>query len=979
MNHPTLRSFCLSIISLLISSSIFGQALQVNTTLPGFITAEDILTQVFVNQGIDIVSVTYEGDEIAVGEFTNGLAHVGIDEGIVLSTGVASTQNVNGPLGADGVGSGFASADNDSNFLSPNLSNIAVTSTINDVGRFVIEFAASSDSVRFQYVFASEEYPEYACTNFNDVMGIFISGPGINGAFENNGINIALVPDTDVPVSINNIHPENGPACPPAFEAFYNDNNGTTNQPVYDGFLDVFYSVAQVIPGEIYTLEIAIADGGDNVFDSAFFLAAESFGSDSLVVNTTVDVVSSIAETGGMVEIPFNFSGTKAPLFPITYEMTGTAVYGVDYQSSMPATGVINSADELLNFAITPMDDGSAEAYEYLKIRFDAPAVAFDEYVVYFLDEVSCDLPAAMTLCEAAPIELSVTSAEQDSIFYFENTDDLPITGVNEPVFSDIAVTNVPFEKLYTLDIIESICINVEHKFLADLDIYLRAPDGSYLELTTDNGSDCDNYENTCFNPRIVEVIPSLVGYDCAANEVANYTGTFNAEGNWRRLLDTPINGTWSLVCIDDVQGFSGTLLDWSISFKTEALQNFPVLWSNGATSSSISVLPTETTTYQVSAGPNCNAEVTVEVLADFSINNFEICENESIEIDGITLDIDNPSVDFIYQNQAGCDSVIAYNLSFSPVYSTLIEATILEGETYELGGVVFNETGIYETTYLTQNGCDSLVVLDLSVMVPPFVLLEDDEVTSSSCDLFEYCLPLSAMMLNNLSAIELNGEIYTDLIQDCPDDSGSVLLPLGVNELILTDENGYADTTQITVIPAAQTLEEVHLAGVFEIIYDLNTPICGNEIISVNNLCPDLAQESTLTVSSDLTTLVFTGQDEPMEPLDSFCLEICDDLGYCFYQTFTVSITAVGTQEIISNQLFEVYPSPTNEFFKVKSTTNSTINTLHLFAVNGQKINTWIAPTINQSFDIERLNAGVYYLKIETMEGVVIKKVVKQ
>ena len=90
-------------------------------------------------------------------------------------------------------------------------------------------------------------------------------------AGENGAQNIALIPNTVFPVSINNVHPQNGPACPPAFEEFYNDNNGTLNQPVYDGFLDVFTASIDVAACEEYTLKVAISDVGDDIFDSAIF------------------------------------------------------------------------------------------------------------------------------------------------------------------------------------------------------------------------------------------------------------------------------------------------------------------------------------------------------------------------------------------------------------------------------------------------------------------------------------------------------------------------------------------------------------------------------------------------------------------------------------------------------------------------------------------------------------------------------------
>src|SRR5690606_1780277 len=68
------------------------------------------------------------------------------------------------------------------------------------------DFVPNGDSLMFRYVFASKEYPGYTCSSFNDAFGFFISGPGINGPFSNNAINIALIPGTDVPVAINTLN-----------------------------------------------------------------------------------------------------------------------------------------------------------------------------------------------------------------------------------------------------------------------------------------------------------------------------------------------------------------------------------------------------------------------------------------------------------------------------------------------------------------------------------------------------------------------------------------------------------------------------------------------------------------------------------------------------------------------------------------------------------------------------------------------------
>src|SRR5690606_12069436 len=130
---------------------------------------------------------------------------------------------------------------------------------LNDVCRYTITFRPTGDTIRFRYVWASEEYPEYACSAFNDVFGFFLCGPGISGPYSNDADNIAIIPGTNLPVTINNLHPQNGAGCPPVNDHLYVDNNFTQIMPVYDGFTHVFTAEAIVIPCEEYVMKLVIA------------------------------------------------------------------------------------------------------------------------------------------------------------------------------------------------------------------------------------------------------------------------------------------------------------------------------------------------------------------------------------------------------------------------------------------------------------------------------------------------------------------------------------------------------------------------------------------------------------------------------------------------------------------------------------------------------------------------------------------------
>ena len=63
-----------------------------------------------------------------------------------------------------------------------------------------------------------------------------------------------------------------------------------------------------------------------------------------------------------------------------------------------------------------------------------------------------------------------------------------------------------------------------------------------------------------------------------------------------------------------------------------------------------------------------------------------------------------------------GCDSIVTLNLTVNPTYNITIDASINEGETYEENGFSESEAGTYVHTLQAENGCDSVITLNLTV-----------------------------------------------------------------------------------------------------------------------------------------------------------------------------------------------------------------------------------------------------------------------
>ncbi|MEL6385139.1 MAG: choice-of-anchor L domain-containing protein, partial [Cyanobacteria bacterium J06626_18] len=188
---------------------------------------------------------------------TFGDSPFGLDSGVVLSTGIAA--EIPGPNTVD-VGSSNADL---STAFGP---TIGAPGALLDSAKFEVSFDADEtvDQLLFQYVFGSEEFLDFAGSNFNDFFTL-----------ELNGVNLALLNDSvgsDNLVNVNNL--VGSPAGP--FSTDYIDNPaGPDTLTKLDGYTQVLTFAGDVNTGS-NTLAIQIADVSDGIVDSAVFIKGES-------------------------------------------------------------------------------------------------------------------------------------------------------------------------------------------------------------------------------------------------------------------------------------------------------------------------------------------------------------------------------------------------------------------------------------------------------------------------------------------------------------------------------------------------------------------------------------------------------------------------------------------------------------------------------------------------------------------------------
>ncbi|MBL7787588.1 MAG: choice-of-anchor L domain-containing protein [Chitinophagales bacterium] len=238
-------------------------------------TVQEMVTDFFgANSCVQVSNIT-SNTGASMGFFDGSATNLGVNAGILLTSG--KTTNAIGPNNSGAISESLNTSGD------PDLESLIPTFPTNDASVLEMDIVSLEDTIVFEYVFGSEEYLEWVGSSFNDVFGFFISGSGIDGVQ-----NIALIPNTDIPVSINNVNDVTN-------STYYVDNGDGNTAPQnaddfyvqYDGLTTVLTATAIVTPGETYHIKIAVADAGDSALDSGVFLSTAS-----LCGNSNLQVIS---------------------------------------------------------------------------------------------------------------------------------------------------------------------------------------------------------------------------------------------------------------------------------------------------------------------------------------------------------------------------------------------------------------------------------------------------------------------------------------------------------------------------------------------------------------------------------------------------------------------------------------------------------------------------------------------------------------
>jgi subtilisin-like proprotein convertase family protein len=479
---------------------------------------------------ITVTNATATGDPAQFGTFDFTGSQLGIGTGIILSSG--NVIEAEGPNSSNGTTGNFGGPGD------PDLSILSGNDTY-DAAVLEFDFQVQGDEVEFNFVFLSEEYNEYVNTGFNDVFAFYISGPGIPTPE-----NLAVLPGTTTPITINNIN--NGLNS----QYFVDNENGNVNIE-FDGFTTPLKAVkAGLTPCATYTLSLRIADASDHVLDAAVLFEENSLIQPNLSASSYTFSSNNTA-LEGCYDASFTFLldqvSTEDLIIPLLFG--GTAVNGVDY-ALVDNYIVIPAGQTSGTVIIDAFLDGLTEGQEFVQFYYAPSLCAPFDSVMLFIDDyvpVEYDITPTDVTCNGyqngqldinivggfAPYTMTLTDSLTGNVTTHNS---FPVTGLDagtyfveiidaygcsaEEIVSgnylDAQISPIPDNKngLYTSSLpisgfaigetiqsagqIQSVCMTIEHSRISELEIILTAPDGTEIYLKEPFGGSVTNFGEPC-------------------------------------------------------------------------------------------------------------------------------------------------------------------------------------------------------------------------------------------------------------------------------------------------------------------------------------------------------------------------------------------------------------------------------------------------------------------------------------------------
>ena len=391
--------------------------ISTNTSL---YTVEELVTDVLIdsqcNQAFNITSSTGSdfGSTNGIGYFEANGSSWPFENGLIMTSG--DVANAPGPESGVLLDGTYAwPGDGDLEAFIPGLN----AGDTNNASIIEFEFVPVSNSMSFDFIFAAEEYGTFQCT-FTDAFAFLLTDSA------GNTTNLAIVPGTEDPISVLTVRDDqyNG-ACESVNEEWFANYYGPGGLPPltsptnFIGHTEVMTASATVIPNEVYTIKLVVADDGDTIYDSAVFIDGGSFDIGQLDLGEDILVSSGNALCEGQ-EIVLD-AGALPNNSTIEWFMDGTLIEG--------ETGVTLTVTETAFYSAIITVDNTDCSY------------GDDILVEFFQSPVISPVEDAIIKCanEGYTLEVNIENSDQlNSLTYIWTLDGIDLqTGTENTYYLD--------------------------------------------------------------------------------------------------------------------------------------------------------------------------------------------------------------------------------------------------------------------------------------------------------------------------------------------------------------------------------------------------------------------------------------------------------------------------------------------------------------------------------------------------------------
>ncbi|HMP25174.1 MAG TPA: hypothetical protein PKC76_13625, partial [Saprospiraceae bacterium] len=312
-------------------------------------------------------------------------------------------------------------------------------------------------------------------------------------------------------------------------------------------------------------------------------------------------------------------------------------------------------------------------------------------------------------------------------------------------------------------------------------------------------------------------------------------------------LLEASVNGCDSIVNIN---------LDFFppvVNELSETLCEGESILVNGITYDQNNPIGTEVISGITANGCDSIINVRLDFFPPSVFNlNETLCEGESIEVNGVIYNQNNPNGTEILvgADVNGCDSIVNITLNFFPPSVFNLNETLCEGESIEVNGVIYNQNNLSGTEVLISasvNGCDSIVNITLNFFPPAVFDLNETLCEGASIEVngviynennpsgTEVLIGAAATGCDSTVNISLN-YIFpsTTVIEEtlCPGESRTV------NGVLYNQNN--ASGTEVILggsVNGCDSIINITLNFFPPAVFDLNETLCEGESIEVNGV----------------------------------------------------------------------------------------------------------------------------------------------